>query len=151
MAYEPTEWKTGDIVTSDKLNKVERGIKDGGPLIITVTKTSQQGDDGRPVYVYSVDRTKDEIVTAIDNGRQVEMLLLVAEGPASGKLLKLPLVRFLRSRGESGKIDGDVTGCIDFFAAAFWSNGVECTSVQLNIDDLSVEVYEKTITTDPTT
>ena len=29
MAYSPTEWKTGDVVTSAKLNKIEQGIADG--------------------------------------------------------------------------------------------------------------------------
>lgn len=27
MAYEPTEWKSGDVVTSAKLNKMEQGIE----------------------------------------------------------------------------------------------------------------------------
>ena len=26
MAYTPTEWKTGDIVTAEKLNKLENGL-----------------------------------------------------------------------------------------------------------------------------
>ena len=35
MSYEPTVWKTGDIVTSEKLNKLENGVKDaGGKTII---------------------------------------------------------------------------------------------------------------------
>lgn len=34
MAYEPTNWKSGDVVTSAKLNKLEKGVEDAGPLII---------------------------------------------------------------------------------------------------------------------
>lgn len=30
MSYEPTEWKSGDVVTSQKLNKVENGIVNAG-------------------------------------------------------------------------------------------------------------------------
>lgn len=30
MAYEPTNWRTGDVVTSAKLNKIEQGIASGG-------------------------------------------------------------------------------------------------------------------------
>lgn len=30
MAYTPTEWQSGDIVTSAKLNKIEQGIADAG-------------------------------------------------------------------------------------------------------------------------
>ena len=30
MSYTPTEWKTGDIVTADKLNKLENGVASAG-------------------------------------------------------------------------------------------------------------------------
>jgi len=30
MSYEPTVWKTGDVVTSAKLNKLEQGVAGGG-------------------------------------------------------------------------------------------------------------------------
>ena len=33
MAYEPTDWKTGDVVTSTKLNKIEQGIADGVMIV----------------------------------------------------------------------------------------------------------------------
>lgn len=28
MAYEPTTWSDGDLITADKLNKLEQGVKD---------------------------------------------------------------------------------------------------------------------------
>lgn len=38
MSYEPTVWQTGDVVTSQKLNKLEQGVADagggGGALIV---------------------------------------------------------------------------------------------------------------------
>ena len=37
MSYEPTTWKSGDIVTSTKLNKMEQGIANGGVLIVGAT------------------------------------------------------------------------------------------------------------------
>lgn len=30
MAYTPTEWATGDVITAQKLNKMEQGIADAG-------------------------------------------------------------------------------------------------------------------------
>lgn len=30
MSYTPTEWKTGDVVTSTKLNKLEQGVANAG-------------------------------------------------------------------------------------------------------------------------
>lgn len=34
MSYTPTVWKTGDIVTSEKLNKLENAIPQGGVMMI---------------------------------------------------------------------------------------------------------------------
>lgn len=34
MAYEPTEWKSGDVVTSAKLNKLEQGVKGAGVTLV---------------------------------------------------------------------------------------------------------------------
>ena len=35
MSYEPTNWKNGDIITAEKLNKIENGIStSASPLII---------------------------------------------------------------------------------------------------------------------
>lgn len=34
MAYEPTNWQAGDIVTSAKLNKIEQGIAAGGGVLV---------------------------------------------------------------------------------------------------------------------
>ena len=34
MAYEPTNWKAGDTVTSAKLNKIEQGIAGGANILI---------------------------------------------------------------------------------------------------------------------
>lgn len=36
MSYEPTNWKSGDIVTSAKLNKIEQGIAAGGGILIAI-------------------------------------------------------------------------------------------------------------------
>ena len=36
MSYEPTNWKSGDVVTSAKLNKLEQGVSGGGVLKVTI-------------------------------------------------------------------------------------------------------------------
>lgn len=69
MSYEPTNWKTGDVVTSAKLNKIENGIagavgnmivhetvtKDGNTTICTLDKTWKEINDvfmaGGGVYI----------------------------------------------------------------------------------------------------
>lgn len=46
MSYEPTNWKTGDVVTSQKLNKLEQGVagaNSGGSFAPDITDP-QDGD-----------------------------------------------------------------------------------------------------------
>lgn len=49
MSYTPTQWKSGDTVTSAKLNKIENGIKNLQSLIINATIASEN--------IHSVDWT----------------------------------------------------------------------------------------------
>ena len=37
MAYTPTEWETGDIITAEKLNKAEQGIAAANADVLIVT------------------------------------------------------------------------------------------------------------------
>ena len=73
MSYDPTTWKSGDVVTSAKLNKMEKGIEDanaggsgGGATVVNVTET-ESGQD----YVYTCDKTAEEILTALEIGAVV--------------------------------------------------------------------------------
>lgn len=48
MAYEPTVWKSGDVITSTKLNKLENGVAEagggtgGGVLVVNATSTETE-------------------------------------------------------------------------------------------------------------
>ena len=37
MSYEPTNWKSGDVVTSAKLNKLEQGVASSGGVLVVHT------------------------------------------------------------------------------------------------------------------
>ena len=43
MAYEPTEWKTGDVITAEKMNKLEQGVQNE-----QVGPQGPQGEKGDP-------------------------------------------------------------------------------------------------------
>ena len=73
MAYEPTVWKSGDVVTSAKLNKIEQGIANAGAMIVhdndgTLDKTWQEIYDAAP------------LVWLITNGNYVQMTSIDIEG-----------------------------------------------------------------------
>lgn len=78
MAYTPTEWQSGDIVTSEKLNKIENGIAStggGGVMYVTI---SYDEVDGEPVY--SADKTIDEIIAAVQSGHDVRATMAQGGG-----------------------------------------------------------------------
>lgn len=56
--YTPTEWKKGDIVTSEKLNKLEQGVANA----VLVANTIVTGED--PDLTFTLDKTWQEIADA---------------------------------------------------------------------------------------
>lgn len=58
MAYEPTQWRSGDTITSERLNKMEQGIAGGGSgefyaLHTTMTVTPAENENDDPTVTYS--------------------------------------------------------------------------------------------------
>ena len=71
MSYEPTNWKSGDVVTSAKLNKMEQGIASAGGPVITTT----DDDTG------AIGLTWQEVYNAMDAGN---LVLIKGEGDENG-------------------------------------------------------------------
>lgn len=64
MSYEPTNWKSGDVVTSAKLNKLEQGVAAaGGVLVVNVTESEVEGS-----MVSTCDKTAGEMAAALESG-----------------------------------------------------------------------------------
>lgn len=58
MAYEPTQWRSGDTITSERLNKMEQGIAGSGDgdayvLHTTMTLTPAENEGDHPTFTYS--------------------------------------------------------------------------------------------------
>ena len=74
MAYTPTEWKTGDVITADKLNNIEQGIVNagagGGDAFIVNAEVKLSVTTGETISA-EVDKTAVQIVEAIKNLKQV--------------------------------------------------------------------------------
>lgn len=49
MAYEPTVWATGDVVTSQKLNKLEEGVANSGGGLSNLPVIKLDGNDTTPI------------------------------------------------------------------------------------------------------
>ena len=64
MAYTPTEWKSGDVITAEKLNNIEEGISNSNIFIVNI---SAHGSGGS--YTVTSDKTYTEIRAAYDAGK----------------------------------------------------------------------------------
>lgn len=63
MSYTPTQWQTGDTITAEKLNNMERGIENANePFIVRLTPTAAD-------FSGTMDKTPQEI-TAAHEARQ---------------------------------------------------------------------------------
>ena len=62
MAYTPTSWSSGDVVTSEKLNKIEDGIENATMVVVNVSYADE---------AYRADATIDDIEDAISDGKTV--------------------------------------------------------------------------------
>ena len=61
MAYTKTNWKDGDIISAEKMNKIEQGIEDAG-------SSGGSGD----VFVVDIDHTPfTEMYQAVQDGKAV--------------------------------------------------------------------------------
>lgn len=101
MSYTPTEWKTGDVVTSEKLNKVENGLaaipdsEDTLTVIVRVNPTAEilgtledaidESTHGTRLQpeVISCSKTLDEIYSAVSEGKCVTVMILEEHNFAS--------------------------------------------------------------------
>ena len=62
MAYTPTEWKSGDVITAEKLNNIEEGVQNGNNIfVITFAPNSP----------YTTDKTFEELIEAVSNDKLV--------------------------------------------------------------------------------
>lgn len=67
MSYEPTNWKSGDVVTSAKLNKLEQGVAAaGGGGVLVVNTTYDESTE-----TTTCDKTGQQILSAFEAGTVV--------------------------------------------------------------------------------
>lgn len=90
MAYTPTNWKDGDIISAEKMNKLEQGVAEGGGggvLLVNVTKSGSSTpvvNSASPMLTapipsptFTADKTYDEVDAAVKAGK---MVYLIYEG-----------------------------------------------------------------------
>lgn len=68
MAYTPTEWATGDVITAEKLNNMEQGIEDAQLNILTVDLDETFGT--HDVYNIQISDIDGDVAAAMSNPEQ---------------------------------------------------------------------------------
>lgn len=77
MAYEPTQWRSGDTITSERLNKMEQGIAGSGDVYVlhtTETVTPAETEGGEETVTFSSVELREDglpICLIIDNAFNV--------------------------------------------------------------------------------
>lgn len=78
MSYTPTDWKTGDVITADKLNNMESGIVNagsgggGGGDVVTFNFLIEEDHMEGSMQIYKileVDGTPENLMEAMDAGK----------------------------------------------------------------------------------
>ena len=77
MAYTPTVWATGDVITAEKLNKAEEGITNAGPYIVRVASYDPE------TYDAILDASFKDIYDAVSEGRLVMTIDSQSENTAT--------------------------------------------------------------------
>ena len=139
MSYTPTEWKTGDIVTAQKLNKIETGI--GGNHIEIINVVNDNG-------TMTKDKTFNEIFEIIQNGN-----LPILRAVAHFSSAPYDTITYFYPSGFQSDYSANVGGGSLLFYAfipQLWSattlNGIQATELSINRDEtITLKTGSKTL------
>ena len=95
MAYTPTEWKTGDLITADKLNKLEQGVQNEqeGPA-------GQNGADGAAAGF-------GQPTATVDENTGTPSVEITASGPDTAKIFSFKFKNLKGATGPTGPAGKD--------------------------------------------
>lgn len=72
MSYTKTTWKTGDVITAEKLNKIEGGIEANETAIEnSVFVVNVVAEDNSGTITATADKTRQEMSAAADAGKPI--------------------------------------------------------------------------------
>ena len=124
MSYQPTNWKSGDVISSEKLNKIENGIQSassgGSALYIAHAQLTYPSDDP----VIEVTESLSDILQAIASGCTVVMDI-----EKFGSLRRAYLDAYkLPGESSSGYASFTTVTAIDVMSAS------QCALQQINVN-----------------
>ena len=127
MAYTPTVWAKGDVITAEKLNKAEQGIAANSVLDVTVTKEDE---------AFVADTEFDDACAAVEAGQEVKLIYVQASvGP-------IPEMRFIYRLKKYMVEDENIVGL--YFAAEDVDGGGSLVNIGLQWDPVGISNWPAT-------
>ena len=123
MSYTPTEWKTGDIVTAEKLNKMEDGIENAGGTLIIEPTITREGN----TTTYSLHTSFNDIKNAFLSGRNIVVQFIIPDSPGYDIYSIRPFVV-----EEINAVEGDEYGIRFYFETP---SGDTCSALPYVTED----------------
>ena len=77
MNYNKTTWNTGDVVTAEKLNKMENGIEGAGGVLIIEPTITHEGRD----TIFNLHASFNDIKNALLSGKNIIVQFAIPLSP----------------------------------------------------------------------
>lgn len=111
MAYTPTAWECGDTLTDQKMNKIEQGIVNATPFVISETGETEAVDSCTKFWL---DKTWQEANDAMNGGRLVIYVFGVLDtyvtyATRAYEYSETYYIAFMGDKGETTNAQADST------------------------------------------
>lgn len=128
QAYEPTVWKDGDLITAEKLNKLEEGVQN--------QQTGPAGADGAPGAAAGFGTP----IATVDENTGTPEVTVTASGPDTAKVFSFAFKNLKGEPGENGQDGVGLTGETAAVAAIETPESTDVATIANKINEVITQL-----------
>lgn len=128
QAYEPTVWKDGDLITAEKLNKLEEGVQN--------QQTGPAGADGKDGAAAGFGTP----TATVDNNTGTPEVTVTVSGPDTAKVFAFAFKNLKGEPGENGQDGVGLTGEAAAVAAIETPESADTATVANKINEVITQL-----------